>query len=480
VSYLAEEDQAAKAAQLAIHTLVQLGPAEVVRGPEDLADNPFHTVNADVGLLAYLANSYPVGFRGTKLEDLVPMNDPVLGAGESFDSCGAWLNSAVREDGIIRGWYHAETECAYPATAKSVAYALSTDGGKTFVKPNYPDNQVITAPPNAAATADGEVGEGDQHVIRVGDYYRMYFVAARDYQVRLALARRDGTGGPGAWLKYFNGAFTEPGRGGDSTPLDPSGQLARAWVSYSTPLKSFVGFTRNFRDDTDPSVGSTGFGLTFSGDGISGWSALPYVVLPSPGSWAGRTASSGELVEYPSMVSLEGSSEFVGDMFWLYYMYVPARQPLANNRYLLRRRISLSATDGSSPIDAVPRVALATYELGKDSWTSTTVTSTDYAFVATLGALFTDRVPNSIPLYDCYLPVQGDHMISISADCEGPQAVDLRRLGWIAQSAFDGAIEIFRCYESGRVRHFVSTDPACAGVTAEGSLGWLAPTAEFP
>jgi hypothetical protein len=280
-------------------------------------------------------------------------------------------------------------------------------------------------------------------------------------------------------LKYFNGAFTEPGLGGDSSPIDPSGQLARAWVTYSTALKSFIGFSRVSRQDADPSAGSAGFGLTFSTDGVNGWSALPNLVLESSGPWAGRTESSGELIEYPSMVSLEGSSEFVGDTFWIYSMYLQAGQPLEHNRYLLRRRISLTPAAGLSPTEMVPRITLATYELGKDSWTTTTVTSTDYALVDTLGALYTDRVPNSAPLYDCYLPVQGDHMLSSERNCEGPMAFYQGRLGWIAQYPFEGATQIFRCYEPARARHFVSRDPTCAGATSEFPLGWLAQAPQF-
>jgi hypothetical protein len=477
--YQAAVDLAARAAQLASTTLVQLGPAEVVQGPGDLPDNPFTTVGGESGLLAYVANSNSVGFRGASLENLVPMGKPVLAAGETFDSCGAWLNSAVRDGPVIRAWYHAETACNYPATTKSVAYALSTDGGATFAKPHYPDNQVITAPKDAGPTAEGELGEGDQHVLRVGDHYYLYFVASRDYQVRLAVAPRASGGGPGTWLKYLNGAFTEPGLSGDSSPIDPSGQLARSWISLSVPLNTYIGFSHVAHANTGSGGGSGGFGLTFSTDGVTGWSALPYLVLPSPGTWAGRTEASGELVEYPSMVSLEGSTETVGNSFWLYYMLVPSGQPLQHSRYLIRRRIALSEANGSAPTDLVPRVTLATYELGKDSWTSTTITSTSYAFLAALGTLYTQPVPNSIPLYDCYLPIQGDHMLSRLADCEGPQAINMRRLGWIAQDALDGGVQIFRCYEPARARHFISTDPACTGATVEGSFGWLAPAPDF-
>jgi hypothetical protein len=179
------------------------------------------------------------------------------------------------------------------------------------------------------------------------------------------------------------------------------------------------------------------------------------------------------------MLSLEGSSEFVGDTFWVYYMYVHAADPLENRRYLVRRRMSLSPVDAGSPVDLVPRLTLSTYRRGKDIWATTTATDTAYAWLDDVGALFTDRLANSAPLYDCYFQPQDDHMLSRASDCESPQATVLRRLGWVAESRFDGAIELFRCYDPSVLSHSVSTDATCVGRVAEGSLGFLAPAATF-
>lgn len=217
---------------------IEVGPVEVTQGPDDVADNALNTVAGADGVLAYLANSVTHGFSGTSLHTLAPMSEPVLRGGTSpaFDWCGAWLNGAVRDGPVIRAWYHAEESCAYrtdpnnPATRKSIAYAESTDGGRTFAKPGYPNNLVITAPPNSAPGAGGDWGEGDHRVLRVGDYYYLYFVAARDYQVRLARSLVTDGGKPGTWWKYFrpspgtSGGFTEPGLGGQSSPIDPSGR----------------------------------------------------------------------------------------------------------------------------------------------------------------------------------------------------------------------------------------------------------------
>jgi hypothetical protein len=68
------------------------------------------------------------------------------GARGGFDECGAWLQAIGTTPGVVHGYYHAETRCNYGInqTHKSVAYAESYDGGRTFAKVGYPDNQIVT------------------------------------------------------------------------------------------------------------------------------------------------------------------------------------------------------------------------------------------------------------------------------------------------------------------------------------------------
>ena len=154
---------------------IQIGPVEVIRGPDATTDSPFSTLMGATALQGYIANSSTRGYSGGSLETLHPMSSIVLQGGADFDSCGAWLNSVWQDGALVRGWYHAETDCAYPQTHKSVAYAESYDGGHTFVKPNYPNNRVLTSPPQYA-TPDTD-DEGDQRGIRIGDYLYMYFLS---------------------------------------------------------------------------------------------------------------------------------------------------------------------------------------------------------------------------------------------------------------------------------------------------------------
>ena len=74
-------------------------------------------------------------------------------------ACFTWL----RVSGIVRGYYHQEWNCNYSDhsfTNKSVAYAESHDGGRSFQKPDYPSNSIIL-PPRGNTTSRHQTGEGD-------------------------------------------------------------------------------------------------------------------------------------------------------------------------------------------------------------------------------------------------------------------------------------------------------------------------------
>lgn len=72
---------------------IQMGPVEVIRGPDTVTDNPFNTLLGATSLQGYVGNSSTWGYIGGSLETLRPMSSTVLQGGTHFDSCGAWLNS---------------------------------------------------------------------------------------------------------------------------------------------------------------------------------------------------------------------------------------------------------------------------------------------------------------------------------------------------------------------------------------------------
>ena len=463
--------------------IIQLGPNEIIRGPDTITDNPFNTLTGITSLHGYVGNAVTFGYIGGSLETLQPINNEVLQSGTDFDSCGAWLNSVWQDGDVIRGWYHAETECAFPETRKSVAYAESYDGGNTFVKPNYPNNQVITASP--IYTNHNNDDEGDHRVIRIGNYLYMYFLSNHrpSWQIYLARSHISDKGLPGTWQKYHNGAFTQPGLGGEASPIASWTNLATSWVSYNTYLSSYIGFSGVWDKESNR---QQGFGLSTSVDGLNNWTAIrntvtgqPYLLLSYEGSWD-RYVNNGDLIAYPSFISIYGSSDRVNDVFWLYYMYLNPGEGF-DRRYLIRRKVHIKYTDSSSPLDLVPRIALSEYRNLNDRWFTTTNTNPQYTRIKTIGYLFTDKTPHSVPLYDCYVESQNDHMlVPNDKTCGGGNVRYLHRIGWISTVPFHNSIQIYRCWDSSTTNHFVSADPNCEGKETEWSLGYIAKMPPLP
>lgn len=459
---------------------VHIGPVEVVRGPGFATDNPFYTLSEVSSLQAYITGYNPQlsptnstwRYTGGSLETLRFSDAPILqgGSGNNFDSCGAWLNSVWQYGTVIRGWYHAETECDYDIgqSQKSIAYAESHDGGQTFTKPNYPGNQVIKSP--LAYTDPNQDDEGDHHVIRVGDFLYLYFLSNHQpsWQIYLARSPTSNGGLPGTWQKYYNGEFTQPGINGEASPIAPWTALASSWVSFNSYLNSYIGFSGFWQK---------GLGFSLSPDGVNDWASLPYLILSSEGSWD-RSADSRDLVAYPSIVSVYGDSERAGDTFWIYYMYLNPGDDF-DKAYLVRRKTHIRYGSSDLPIDLVPRIALSRYQKSEDTWLTTTNTDPDYQFEKTIGSLFTDEVPNSEPVYDCYIDFWTDHMLTVGDPSCGNGSY-LRKIGWISTVPFDNSVQVYRCWDMALANHFASTDPNCEGKTTEESMGYLATLSPFP
>ena len=146
-----------------------VGPAVRVGGPTCCQyDSPFTaTLTGDLVIRGYSANqisslvaaldttnntSSPT-LNGAPNSSVFLASPAEVGLGHGpnatdLDACGSWLNSVhfEPETGLVRGFYHEEWECDYANhsyTNKSIAYAESTDGGRTFVKFGYPHNQII-------------------------------------------------------------------------------------------------------------------------------------------------------------------------------------------------------------------------------------------------------------------------------------------------------------------------------------------------
>jgi hypothetical protein len=185
-------------------------------------------------------------------------------------------------------------------------------------------------------------------------------------------------------------------------------------------------------------------------------------------------------VTLPEMEAVDGDSNQVGDVFWLYYMYLNPGDDF-DRRYLVRRKIRVSYTASNVPVDLVPRIALSKYQNLDDTWFTTTNVDPDYQFMGTIGYLFTDQVPNSVPVYDCYIDSRHNHMLVPNDEtCGGGDVHYLRRVGWISTVPFNNSFQVYRCWNSVATNHFISADPTCEGKITEWPMGYLAEMPLFP
>lgn len=198
-----------------------------------------------------------------------------------FDECGAWLSSVERIEGQLVGLYHAERSCNYyngNQSLASVGYAVSTDRGYTFEKPDYPNNVVLEGY-DTDNSQGGFRGLAGGFTVALSDSYYTYFteLTAEGWFPGLARTR---LAVPGDWSKFGPEGFTEAGRGGVSVSLELPGNS----VGRSTRFKSFL------------SLGARRIGVAqaISSDGIhfTDWTNNPPLLPAAEQDWK-RTHSLG-------------------------------------------------------------------------------------------------------------------------------------------------------------------------------------------
>lgn len=186
----------------------------------------------------------PAFWNGSELVLFISAEQPVRVSGSSVDvlaapehvTCvgcerpgGLWLEAVWRDpaSGALYGWYHLEPDDLDCQTAPIIGAAVSHDGGVTWhdqgpvLQNDYPidceyENGFFTG------------GNGDFHVILDAEHSYFYFLfsnyAGPIDEQGIGIARSDfaDRGQPGTVFKYHNGAWEEPGLGGQVTPLFPS------------------------------------------------------------------------------------------------------------------------------------------------------------------------------------------------------------------------------------------------------------------
>lgn len=441
---------------------VRMGKAEKLYGPMATElDNPFFSlINNDGNLLGYTANAATkIIFKGNLDQ---PVQDPIKvideGPKENYDGCGVWLNSAIVDGDIIRGWYHAEHDCNYDIgqTAKSIGYCESHDGGFTFEKKGYPDNQVITG--NIDFLAGTTVGNGDHSAILGDDgYYYIFYIDWDEYGHCVARSPVSSGGVPGTWTKYYNGAWSEPGIGGKCTGI---WQLVGATVHTHVSGNLF-------------SVGNgNGISLAFGKDPVT-FKRLDVPILYADGSEWVRTSSSTELLSYPSLVPMGGGTGALDNSFWLYYSYVEPGHYFTD-RYLVRRQVDIFKANETMDISAQAGVELSRFTSGEKTWvTTTSPIHGNFSYDTSLGYILTAEYDNTVPLYDCYIDNWDDHMVHINRCDNTPGITFLRLMGWVYANRQPYTSPIYRCWNVDTLKHSVSKDINCEGNGyMEFMLGW--------
>ncbi|MBO0844841.1 MAG: hypothetical protein J2P22_05435 [Nocardioides sp.] len=218
----------------------------------------------------------------------------------------------------------------------------SHDGGKTWTKtgPAITQNTNLL---NDRATDD----TGSPRLVVRGDYmYLLYSTAGkRKGEVKrftsLARAPLSTLGASGTWKKYFKGAFTEPGLGGNQSKVT----WARRGIAYNTYLNAYISVA----------VHNDGMKIYTSED-LLHWSLLAY-------PW--DTGRSGNVfgdkcdpavgmdrqLGYGGIVGLNGDDTTSAKSFWAYYMNKPDGKCF-DHRLLQRRRVTLTADNPPAPLKA--------------------------------------------------------------------------------------------------------------------------------
>lgn len=473
---------------------VQLGYEQKVLGPSGIVDFPYFNVTGSDGKLYGMVANNDTYMADVSANGSLSNPKVVLrrgGAGR-FDQCGAWLMGTVHEITSTHwvSFYHAEAadpadmgRCVFKDghTRWSIGYAETFNAGKTWTKPDYPHNQIITQ--DSALTGDLMTDDaGNGRVIEEGGYFYLFFQASSrvDPVRRLNVARApiSSLGRPGSWSKYYCSdvndestcGFTQPGRGGQSTHLRGIPAAAR-YISYNTYLGRFIGVQAS---------GLGGFALWLSdGDDFLHWTErrLIYPAVssaddPTVDRWGAYSPTDKQVYGYASLIGADGDSSVTGQDFYLYYMKVYPGDDFSK-RYLLRRKIGFVRTS------AVPsdRVQLTTY-IRSDGRRRTSSEAPEpgegYRVQTSTGYLLSSARDGYAPVFECAASRSTDHYIKQNS-CSGTDQ-PVRRLGWIATSkTAEATVPVYRCVNRQLKNHFASTSEACDGAQKEFLLGYALP-----
>jgi hypothetical protein len=323
-----------KTADLSDSIKVRLGTPLVARGPApNIADNSFTEIQLPNGLFrGFTAAGTSFAIDGKHPYDMGGQAATVLkpGPGGSYDSCGQWINHVELEGKTLYGWVHNETACDYAKygqTHSMLTFGTSTDYGLTW-KILGPIIKGTDAP-----AANKETGDSCGSVVRASDgYFYAYCVhnGGHSWDGGYGFVARASVSdpGPGKWKKYYNGAWSEPGVDGKSSPIVGGGYAWWTTLSGTAGLSWVKG----------------GIGLTVSTDYLHFTPILSDpLMLIEPGDWARKNGL--ELVAYSDLIDAKTGLNQISDHWLLAYMWLNPGENFGK-RYLIFRPVDISWTRG--------------------------------------------------------------------------------------------------------------------------------------
>gem|GEM_PF-5014856 len=175
-------------------------------------------------LVVFNSAYYPMRSSGPSFAQLA---DPVrVGCTGCLRGGGRWLESVWRDGstGLLYGWYHLEPDDGACLTAPIIGAAVSQDGGRTWQDRG---SVLESGYPADCSYQNGYFvgGNGDFSVVADVEGGFFYFLfstyggPAQEQGVAVARSPMAARGQPGTVVKYFHGAWQEPGLSGRVTPL---------------------------------------------------------------------------------------------------------------------------------------------------------------------------------------------------------------------------------------------------------------------
>lgn len=446
---------------------VRVSAPSIVRGPFiDELDNPISTIKTQSGeFRMFTANGNSFSVDGSVSYAFGGARTLVLakGAKGSDAECGRWINSTQLIGNILHGFVHQERACNYSIsqTHKSMSYFISRDEGLTWEE----QGKIISG--TDTPTAGKNTGEGDCTSVDGHDgYFYLYCRRHTDWKTIVARAPQSDMK-PGTWKKLYNGSFSQPGLGGESTALGALGQ-ASAYLSSLQQIL-LVGFYNAFG----------GAKLSFSPDGVN-FQTLeePLIVADQPSDWSRESGT--ELFGYASMQDRLGGGNTLNEGGAFRFSHTYMEPGPSSNRYLVMRNVYVTAT--TSPIDAQVGVAFTRWRESATGILRSTMAPVvgnfgRYTVDKTLGYLMTKAPANagSIKLQECYSNWPGHDDFLVTGDngtaCINDAAYKrVRTAGWVYATAQPNTVPLYRCYNSVEKYHFVSNTSTCDGL---GNKEWL-------